>query len=161
MFETVVTLKPESEWREGRDVDKLLEELDRTIRFPGMPNIWWMPIQTRTEMLATRHSERPRHQGLRRRSRRDRPHLQRHRKSASRGAGHPERLRGADDRRLFSELRGEARRRSPAMASPSATSRTSSSRRSAGPASRRRLKDASATRSTFVTCGTSGATSRA
>jgi Cu(I)/Ag(I) efflux system membrane protein CusA/SilA len=53
MFETVVTLKPESEWRPGMTWDKLLDEMDRTIRYPGMPNIWWMPIQTRTEMLAT------------------------------------------------------------------------------------------------------------
>ncbi len=53
MFETIVTLKPQSEWRAGMTWDKLLDELDRTIRFPGMPNIWWMPIQTRTEMLAT------------------------------------------------------------------------------------------------------------
>src|SRR5207249_3064127 len=53
MFETVVTLKPEEEWRAGMTWDKLLAEMDRTIRFPGMPNIWWMPIQTRTEMLAT------------------------------------------------------------------------------------------------------------
>jgi Cu(I)/Ag(I) efflux system membrane protein CusA/SilA len=53
MFETVVTLKPESEWRKNMTWDRLLDELDRTIRFPGMPNIWWMPIQTRTEMLAT------------------------------------------------------------------------------------------------------------
>jgi len=53
MFETIVTLKPESEWRPGMTWDKLLDEMDRTIRYPGMPNIWWMPIQTRTEMLAT------------------------------------------------------------------------------------------------------------
>ena len=53
MFETVVTLKPEKDWRAGMTWDKLLAEMDRTIRFPGMPNIWWMPIQTRTEMLAT------------------------------------------------------------------------------------------------------------
>ncbi|MET0153347.1 MAG: CusA/CzcA family heavy metal efflux RND transporter [Candidatus Binatia bacterium] len=53
MFETLVTLKPQSEWRAGMTWDKLLDELDRTVRFPGMPNIWWMPIQTRTEMLAT------------------------------------------------------------------------------------------------------------
>jgi len=53
MFETVVTLKPEEQWRPGITWDKLLGEMDRTIRFPGMPNIWWMPIQTRTEMLST------------------------------------------------------------------------------------------------------------
>jgi len=33
--------------------DKLISEMDAAMRFPGMPNIWWMPIQTRTEMLAT------------------------------------------------------------------------------------------------------------
>src|SRR5881409_3111060 len=53
MFETVVTLKPEEEWPAGMTWDKLLDELDHKVRYPGMPNIWWMPIQTRTEMLAT------------------------------------------------------------------------------------------------------------
>jgi Cu(I)/Ag(I) efflux system membrane protein CusA/SilA len=53
MAETVVTLKPEEEWRPGVTWDSLLGEMDRTLRLPGMPNIWWMPIQTRTEMLAT------------------------------------------------------------------------------------------------------------
>src|SRR5437016_11565324 len=53
MFETVVTLKPESEWRPGMTWDRLLDEMDHTIRFPGMPNIFWMPVQTRTFMLAT------------------------------------------------------------------------------------------------------------
>ncbi|MGE0825887.1 MAG: efflux RND transporter permease subunit [Candidatus Binatia bacterium] len=53
MVETVVTLKPEEEWRPGMTWDSLLGEMDRALRLPGMPNIWWMPIQTRTEMLAT------------------------------------------------------------------------------------------------------------
>ncbi len=53
MFETVVTLKPESEWRPGTTWDGLLDELDERVKTPGMPNVWWMPIQTRTEMLAT------------------------------------------------------------------------------------------------------------
>ncbi len=53
MVETVVTLKPEEEWRPGVTWDSLLAEMDHTLRLPGMPNIWWMPIQTRTEMLAT------------------------------------------------------------------------------------------------------------
>ncbi len=53
MAETTVTLKPEDEWRPGMTWDKLISEMDRVVRFPGMPNIWWMPIQTRTEMLAT------------------------------------------------------------------------------------------------------------
>lgn len=53
MTETTVTLKPEDQWRPGMTWDKLIDEMDRLVRFPGMPNIWWMPIQTRTEMLAT------------------------------------------------------------------------------------------------------------
>jgi Cu(I)/Ag(I) efflux system membrane protein CusA/SilA len=53
MLETNVMLKPESEWREGMTWDRLIGELDAAMRFPGMPNVWWMPIQTRTEMLAT------------------------------------------------------------------------------------------------------------
>ncbi len=53
MVETVVTLKPESEWREGMTWDKLVEEMNRSMKFPGMANIFWMPIQTRTEMLTS------------------------------------------------------------------------------------------------------------
>jgi Cu(I)/Ag(I) efflux system membrane protein CusA/SilA len=53
MLEINVMLKPRSEWREGMTWDKLIGEMDAAMRFPGMPNIWWMPIQTRTEMLAT------------------------------------------------------------------------------------------------------------
>ncbi len=53
MFETVIQLAPESEWRAGLSWPELLAEMDAKLRFPGMPNIFWMPIQTRTEMLAT------------------------------------------------------------------------------------------------------------
>ena len=53
MVETTITLKPESEWRPGMTWDKLIDEMNKTVQVPGMPNIWWMPIQTRTEMLAT------------------------------------------------------------------------------------------------------------
>ncbi len=53
MVETNIMFKPESEWRAGMTWDKLIGEMDSVMRFPGMPNIWWMPIQTRTEMLAT------------------------------------------------------------------------------------------------------------
>ena len=53
MVETVVTLKPQSEWREGLSWDDLIAEMDEALSYPGMPNVWWMPIQTRTEMLAT------------------------------------------------------------------------------------------------------------
>ncbi len=53
MVETVIQLAPRERWRPGLDWDALVEELDEKVRFPGMPNLWWMPIQTRTEMLAT------------------------------------------------------------------------------------------------------------
>ena len=53
MVETVISLKPESEWRKGMTWEKLISEMNSKVRMPGMPNIWWMPIQTRNEMLAT------------------------------------------------------------------------------------------------------------
>ncbi len=53
MVESVVVLKPRGEWRPGLTWDDLIAEMDRELVFPGMPNIWWMPIQTRTEMLST------------------------------------------------------------------------------------------------------------
>jgi Cu(I)/Ag(I) efflux system membrane protein CusA/SilA len=53
MVETVITLKPESEWRKGLTWEGLISEMNSRVRIPGMPNIWWMPIQTRNEMLAT------------------------------------------------------------------------------------------------------------
>src|SRR3989475_4174788 len=53
MFETVVTLKPPNEWRHGMTWEKLLAEVNANIKTPGMANIFWMPIQTRTEMLTT------------------------------------------------------------------------------------------------------------
>ena len=53
MVETVVSLKPEGQWRKGMTWERLIADMDRRMHFPGMPNIWWMPIQTRNEMLAT------------------------------------------------------------------------------------------------------------
>jgi Cu(I)/Ag(I) efflux system membrane protein CusA/SilA len=53
MFETVINLKPESEWRSGMDVDKLIAELDRALQFPGVANSWTMPIKARIDMLST------------------------------------------------------------------------------------------------------------
>ncbi len=53
MVETVVVLKPIGEWRRGLTWDGLIREMDQKLAYPGMPNIWWMPIQTRTEMLST------------------------------------------------------------------------------------------------------------
>lgn len=53
MVEATVILKPRDAWRPGLTWDELIAEMDEKLRYPGMPNIWWMPIQTRTEMLAT------------------------------------------------------------------------------------------------------------
>jgi Cu(I)/Ag(I) efflux system membrane protein CusA/SilA len=53
MIETVIQLKPESEWRPGMTVDKLIDELDATVDLPGVTNAWVMPIKTRIDMLAT------------------------------------------------------------------------------------------------------------
>ena len=53
MAEITIVLKPRSEWPPGTTWDSLVARMDRKLRYPGMPNVWWMPIQTRTEMLAT------------------------------------------------------------------------------------------------------------
>ena len=53
MIETVIMLKPESEWREGMTMEKLVSELDKAIQFPGLTNAWTMPIKTRVDMLST------------------------------------------------------------------------------------------------------------
>jgi copper/silver efflux system protein len=53
MGEITITLKPEEQWRPGMTWERLLDEMDAKLRIPGFPNIWWMPIQTRTEMITT------------------------------------------------------------------------------------------------------------
>ena len=53
MIETVILLKPRDAWRPGMTFERLVQEMDQKLRYPGLPNLWWMPIQTRTEMLAT------------------------------------------------------------------------------------------------------------
>jgi len=53
MFETVIRLKPREEWRSGLTWEQLVAELDQATQTPGMANVFWMPIQTRTQMLAT------------------------------------------------------------------------------------------------------------
>ncbi len=53
MFETMVKLKPPEQWRPGMTWEKLQAEMNDKLKTPGMANIFWMPIQTRTEMLTT------------------------------------------------------------------------------------------------------------
>ena len=53
MFETVIRFRPASEWRPGMTPAKLVELLDRTVKVPGLSNIWVPPIRNRIDMLAT------------------------------------------------------------------------------------------------------------
>jgi Cu(I)/Ag(I) efflux system membrane protein CusA/SilA len=53
MFETVINLKPEADWRPGMTVDKLIAEMDKSLQFPGVSNAWTMPIRARIDMLST------------------------------------------------------------------------------------------------------------
>ena len=53
MFETTIQFKPKNEWRPGMTQDKLIEELDRLVKVPGLSNIWVPPIRNRIDMLAT------------------------------------------------------------------------------------------------------------
>jgi Cu(I)/Ag(I) efflux system membrane protein CusA/SilA len=53
MFETVIQLKPPSEWRPGLTVDALVAELDAALQVPGLRNVWVQPIRNRIDMLAT------------------------------------------------------------------------------------------------------------
>ena len=53
MIETFISLKPKSQWRKGMTTEKLKQELNKLIQFPGVSNAWVMPIKTRIDMLAT------------------------------------------------------------------------------------------------------------
>lgn len=53
MIETFIQLKPKAQWREGMTTEKLKEELNALVQFPGLTNAWVMPIKTRIDMLAT------------------------------------------------------------------------------------------------------------
>lgn len=53
MIETTILLKPKSEWRAGMTLKKLIKQLDKAVKFPGLTNAWVQPIKTRIDMLAT------------------------------------------------------------------------------------------------------------
>jgi Cu(I)/Ag(I) efflux system membrane protein CusA/SilA len=53
MFETTIRLKPKDQWRAGMTQDKLIEQLDATVKVPGLANFWIPPIRNRIEMLST------------------------------------------------------------------------------------------------------------
>ncbi|MFZ6768727.1 efflux RND transporter permease subunit [Undibacterium sp. Di26W] len=53
MFETTIQFQPKDQWRPGMTTDKLVKELDRVVKVPGLSNIWVPPIRNRIDMLAT------------------------------------------------------------------------------------------------------------
>ena len=53
MAETLVNLRPRSEWRPGLTLDALIEEMNRAVTLPGVSNAWTMPIRARIDMLST------------------------------------------------------------------------------------------------------------
>jgi Cu(I)/Ag(I) efflux system membrane protein CusA/SilA len=53
MFETTITLKPKSAWRDGMTYERLVAEMDSAVKMPGVTNAWTMPIIGRIDMLAT------------------------------------------------------------------------------------------------------------
>ncbi|MBR7618740.1 efflux RND transporter permease subunit [Phenylobacterium sp. 20VBR1] len=53
MFETTIQFKPREQWRAGMTPDKLVDELDRAVKVPGLANVWVPPIRNRIDMLAT------------------------------------------------------------------------------------------------------------
>ena len=53
MYETTVVLKPQESWRSGMTTERLIGEMDRAVRLPGVTNAWTMPIKNRIDMLAT------------------------------------------------------------------------------------------------------------
>ena len=53
MFETTIQFKPREQWRAGMTPEKLVEQLDRAVKVPGLSNIWVPPIRNRIDMLAT------------------------------------------------------------------------------------------------------------
>ena len=53
MYETTVVLKPHDQWRSGMTTDRLVSEMDRAVRLPGVTSAWTMPIKNRIDMLAT------------------------------------------------------------------------------------------------------------
>ncbi|WP_186126458.1 efflux RND transporter permease subunit [Burkholderia gladioli] len=53
MFETTIRFKPRSQWRPGMTPQKLVDELDRIVRVPGLSNVWVPPIRNRLDMLST------------------------------------------------------------------------------------------------------------
>ena len=53
MYDTTVMLKPRSQWRPGMTYEKLIQEMDLKLQFPGLSNTWTMPVENRLDMELT------------------------------------------------------------------------------------------------------------
>jgi Cu(I)/Ag(I) efflux system membrane protein CusA/SilA len=53
MYDTTVTLKPRAQWRAGMTYDRLVQEMDAKLHFPGLSNTWTMPVENRLDMELT------------------------------------------------------------------------------------------------------------
>ncbi|MBI5491735.1 MAG: efflux RND transporter permease subunit [Deltaproteobacteria bacterium] len=53
MFETIINLKPQAQWRPGMTMERLVDEMNSALEMPGVTNAWTMPIKARTDMLST------------------------------------------------------------------------------------------------------------
>lgn len=53
MYDTTIVLKPREQWRAGMTYEKLIQEMDQKLQFPGLSNTWTMPIQNRLDMELT------------------------------------------------------------------------------------------------------------
>jgi Cu(I)/Ag(I) efflux system membrane protein CusA/SilA len=53
MYDTTVMLKPRSQWPPGMTYEKLIQEIDAKLQFPGLSNIWTMPVENRLDMELT------------------------------------------------------------------------------------------------------------
>jgi len=53
MYDTTVMLKPRNQWRPGMTYEKLIQEMDAKLQFPGLSNTWTMPVENRLDMELT------------------------------------------------------------------------------------------------------------
>ena len=53
MYDTTIMLKPREKWRPGMTYEKLIQEMDAKLQFPGLSNTWTMPVENRLDMELT------------------------------------------------------------------------------------------------------------
>ncbi len=53
MFDTTIMLKPREQWRPGMTYEKLIQQMDEKLQFPGLTNTWTMPVRNRLDMELT------------------------------------------------------------------------------------------------------------